>query len=125
MSVSYTEILDDLITLGPATDPVTPPYTTTDDLATCVTLAFVQLKKANQLRNRIHVLTYGYYLGMVYANMTPDQVTHLKKLTTNYYYLTSMRVYDIFSKYELEQIYCTQRIKFRDIHLLNTEDIRR
>ncbi|RIB05394.1 hypothetical protein C2G38_2047632 [Gigaspora rosea] len=85
MSITYAELLDDIINFDPSSiAPVTLPYSTSDDLPTRIQSTYACMKQAMRLKNQIQVLGFGYYLGMLYTAATPEQLISTQHLASVY-----------------------------------------
>ncbi|CAG8699073.1 15972_t:CDS:1 [Cetraspora pellucida] len=101
-----------------------PPFTELQDPVACLTLTYPFLFLAIQYRQRIETLVYAYYIGLIFTHSTPAQRRALQNLITKHYYLTSIKVYNVFSVCGgPAQIYRTNTLKFGDIRQLKTEEM--
>ncbi|CAG8852313.1 13450_t:CDS:1, partial [Racocetra persica] len=98
------------------------PFNDSHILVTHVTLIYPLLARAIQLRERINTLVYAYYLGMIFAGATSAQKRLLRELVTPHYYITALRIYDIFVVVGMAQIYRTAIVTYYDIQDLRVAE---
>ncbi|CAG8552708.1 6241_t:CDS:1 [Cetraspora pellucida] len=122
---NLSEILNDITNSVPVDVVVTPPpFTELQNPVACLTLTYPLLFRAIRYRQRIETLIYAYYVGLIFTHSTPAQRRALQNLITKHYYLTSIKVYDVFSMCgEPAQIYQTNTLKFGDLRQLKTEEM--
>ncbi|CAG8800376.1 23780_t:CDS:1, partial [Racocetra persica] len=81
-------------------------------------------KEIKTFVNQQNTLVYTYYLGMIFTGATSAQKRLLRELVTPHYYITALRVYDIFVVVGMAQIYRTAIVIYYDIQDLRVAEVR-
>ena len=115
---AYTILVQDLSEITPETINVTPaPYDILQTTELQISLTYQKLQRASRRKNRVMVLVYAYYLGELLENIpNRKQRSWLNSQITPYYSTASKRVYALFEKTGVTQIYRTQSTTLRLIY---------
>ncbi|CAG8495646.1 3377_t:CDS:2, partial [Cetraspora pellucida] len=121
----FNDIIADITAYVPDDVDITPPpFNESHDLVTAVTLTYPLLSRTMRLRNRVETLVYAYYIGMLFANATSDQKSQMRRALTPHYYLTAIKIYDVFAPHSVRQIYGTSKVTFQDFRRMTNEEAR-
>jgi hypothetical protein len=105
-------ILEDLLATTPEIVQVTPaPYDPIQPIDTQVLQTYRNMQRALRMKNRTLSLAYAYYLGELLENIVDrPQQSYLSKQLTKYHLTGCRRIYGLFEKLGIEQIWRTKHI---------------
>ena len=118
---TYSVIAQELIEDFPEVVTVTPaPYDLTQPPELQMMLTYQKLQRSSRRQDRITTLVYAYYLGeLLENNINRSQRRYFLSQTTTYFSRTAQRIYNLFEKTGVEQIYRTKFITFAKISRLS------
>jgi hypothetical protein len=121
---TYTILVEDLLQNTPEDVDVAPaPYDLLQTTELQLLNTYQKLQRASRRRNRILTLVYAYYLGELLESIpSRTQRSYLISQITPYYYQASIRVYSIFVKSGISQIYRTRSTTLRLIRNMSSSD---
>lgn len=119
MSDEVARIITDLLTTEPAYVNVTPPpYDAWETYEEKVARTLSCLRRATYLGQRTETLVMAYYLGQLVER------TEQRNCLTSHYRLGSLRIYYLFQRWGMEQIYRTEYVTFNKIKRLSAREYR-
>lgn len=120
----YTLFVQDLMCTTPENVDVTPaPFDLLQTFELQILTTYQKLQRSARRRDRIMTLVYAYYLGEILENITNrSQRSYLNSHITKYYSLASRRIYLLFEKPGIEQIYRTRSTTLRLIYQMPHSD---
>ena len=118
---TYSIIAQELIEDYPEEVTVTPhPYDLTQPPELQMMLTYQKLQRSSRRKDRIATLVYAYYLGeLLENNINRSQRRYFLSQTTPYFSRTAQRIYNLFERTGVEQIYRTKFITFAKISKLS------
>jgi hypothetical protein len=121
---AYAILVQDLIQSTPEHVDVTPaPYDLLQTLELQFLTTYQKLQRSARRRDRIMTLAYAYYLGEMLENLSNrSQRSYLNSQITKYYSSASRRIYLLFEKTGIQQIYRTRSITLRLIYQMPQSD---
>ncbi|RIB27878.1 hypothetical protein C2G38_2029021 [Gigaspora rosea] len=123
MSTTVFQIYIDLNTLN--LFPVLPtlcPFEEESDLIMKAGIGHRYIIRAVSMGDRIESLVYAFCLGALITTFSPRQLTVLQRAMTQHYYISSIRLYQLFAPLGVEQLYCTTWTTLTKIHCLTTAE---
>jgi hypothetical protein len=107
---AFTILVQDLSEDTPENVDVMPaPYDILQTTEVQISITYQKLQRASRRKNRILVLVYAFYLGELLENIpNRKQRSWLSSQITPYYSTASRRVYTIFEKMGVTQLYRTR-----------------
>src|SRR5260363_62782 len=83
-----------------------------------ITATYYHLMRARRRGDRIESLAYAYYLGSILDVMSESQRRSIQGIVSHYYSGTALRIYYIFERYGVEQVYRTTYTSLARVHRL-------
>ncbi|CAG8662218.1 4885_t:CDS:1 [Racocetra persica] len=119
MPVDINLLINDLLTLHPTNVTLLlTPYNALDAVETKMETTYQSLVRSSRAGHHIGGLTYTYYLGELIEQLTPAQRTLQRAKMTKHYYAATIRVYNIFELFGVEQICRTSYMNLSKIATL-------
>ena len=115
MAQYHLNIFADLMELDPANPFVIPdPFNSYLSLSENTKIIYKGIRQALKNDNRIEAMVNAFYLGFLLEERasTPSDQRNCRRLLTEHYVQTCSRIYFLFSKVGIAQIYRTKRSKF-------------
>ena len=121
---TYTILSQELSESTPDNVDVIPaPFNVLQPPEMQVLNAYHKLQRSSRRKDRLMTLVYAYYLGELLEMTTNRSLrTYLNSHLTRYYSLASLRIYYLFEKTGVEQIYRTKKITIRQIYQMPFTD---